>query len=496
METKRYHPAIMLFGIAKAIKAWIVPLVIVTVFNSADNWWGKYAGYIVLAIILLSIFHDVLKWFFEKYATDDDAFHLYSGIFTKSSRTVPYEKIQNVTKHKKLLHRLLGLSAIKFETGSQEQAVEFQVLRKEEADRLEQLTRQESVPTQEAAEIEEVLDEITAEAPQPKGKDRFIHFKPTKKELIKASFTSLSFLIIPPLLVSFLLKADIFFDWNDVRQYLPLLKVWWITAIGLLILIVLSMLIGMWRVLQKYGNYELATDDNHIYIRTGLLDESSFSIRKDRVQGIEIAQPLLHRLLGLAKIKLISTGALDLREDTEEINSLYPYFPLKRAYTLLAEILPEYEVKRNMDKLEPKVLVYRMLQPSIIWLIVTITLFFWRPEVTGVEITWWIVAIVLFCFIELYRYLDFKHTRYLISEKFFQIKSGAFTTTMFVTKRNKMIEIARMQNPLQRWLGLATITSINRAKPVLHTKIKDIPAIEAARFYAWFHQRTEDVRKQ
>ncbi|MFP7171290.1 PH domain-containing protein, partial [Terribacillus halophilus] len=64
------------------------------------------------------------------------------------------------------------------------------------------------------------------------------------------------------------------------------------------------------------------------------------------------------------------------------------------------------------------------------------------------------------------------------------------------TKRNKMIEIARNQNPLQRRLGLATIESINRAKPVLHNKMKDIPEKEADRFYRWFHQRTNDVRRQ
>lgn len=500
MEKRRYHPANMLFAIVKTIRGWIIPLIIVFFFNNTDGW-GSYAKYGILGIILLSIIGSILKWFTDQYTADERAFHLYSGIFSKSSRTVPYEKIQNVTKHTNILHRLLRLTAIKFETGSKEKAVDFQVLTKEEASRLEQLTK-EDVQEQAAVQDTEIkgdeLEDADAVSEQtvPPAETKNIHFKPTKKELIRASFTSLSFLLVPPLLISFLLKFDIFFDWSELRQYLPLLKVWWITAIGLIGIIVVSLLVGMWRVVQKYGNYELKSDDTYIYIQTGLLSESAFSIRKDRVQGIEITQPILHRLLGLAKVKLISTGSLDISEETETINSLYPYFSLKQAQTMIAEILPEYEVQHSMERLEQKVLIYRLLQPSIIWLGVTITLYFWRPELLGYEIKWWIVSIVLLILLEGYRYLDFKHTSYLISDKFFQIKTGALTTTLFVTKRNKMIEIARNQNPLQRWLKLATIESINRAKPVLHNKLKDLPASEADRFYVWYRQRTNDVRKQ
>ncbi|MFJ6413762.1 PH domain-containing protein [Terribacillus saccharophilus] len=500
MEKRRYHPANMLFAIVKIIRGWIVPLIIVFFFNNTDGW-GSYAKYGILGIMLLSIISSILKWLTDKYTADERAFHLYSGIFSKSSRTVPYEKIQNVTKHTNLLHRLLRLTAIKFETGSKEKAVDFQVLTKEEASRIEQLTKgnvQEQAAIQEIEISGDDLEEEDAVSEQtvPHTEKKIIHFKPTKKELIRASFTSLSFLLVPPLLISFLLKFDIFFDWSEMRQYLPLLKVWWITAFGLIGIIVVSLLVGMWRVVQKYGNYELASDDEYIYIQTGLLSESAFSIRKDRVQGIEITQPVLHRLLGLAKVKMISTGSLDISDETETINSLYPYFPLKQAKILITEILPEYEVQLSMERLEQKVLLYRLLQPSIIWLGVTITLYFWRPELLGYEIKWWIVSIVLLIVIEGYRYLDFKHTSYLISEKFFQTKMGALTTTLFVTKRNKMIEIARSQNPMQRWLKLATIESVNRAKPVLHNKIKDIPASEANRFYEWFHQRTKDVRRR
>src|SRR5699024_12209582 len=40
----------------------------------------------------------------------------------------------------------------------------------------------------------------------------------------------------------------------------------------------------------KYGKYEIASDQDHIYIHMGILSERSLMIRKDNVQAIQIIQ--------------------------------------------------------------------------------------------------------------------------------------------------------------------------------------------------------------
>ena len=104
----------------------------------------------------------------------------------------------------------------------------------------------------------------------------------------------------------------------------------------------------------KYGNYQISSDHDRIYITKGLIDETAFSIAKEKVQAIEIKQSFMKRLLGLAEVKLTSAGGLSSGEDTLEINSLYPFLPVKRAYEMVSEILPSYEISQKMSPLPIK----------------------------------------------------------------------------------------------------------------------------------------------
>ena len=51
------------------------------------------------------------------------------------------------------------------------------------------------------------------------------------------------------------------------------------------------------------------------------------------------------------------------------------------------------------------------------------------------------ISITLLLFILIVRILDFAHTRYLINDQFIQFKTGALTTSLFISKREKVIEV-------------------------------------------------------
>ncbi|MDV2686973.1 PH domain-containing protein, partial [Alkalihalophilus lindianensis] len=104
-----------------------------------------------------------------------------------------------------------------------------------------------------------------------------------------------------------------------------------------------------------------------IYINKGVIDETAFSIAKDKVQAIAIEQSFTKRLFGLAEVKLTSAGSLSLEEDASDINSLYPFLPVRRAYEMVSEILPAYEVTLEMKRLPRKSLWARLLRPSWLW---------------------------------------------------------------------------------------------------------------------------------
>ncbi|MCP3774368.1 PH domain-containing protein [Paenibacillus sp. MZ04-78.2] len=495
-EAKRYHPLTMVLKLWKLVKVSFVIAMYLFVINfGSDSTFLKYGRITFFVWIGVSVLVILLKWLTHKYKLDDASFHLYEGVFTKSGRTIPFAKIQNVNRHTTLFHRLFNVTSIRFETGltGEEAAVEFEVISLAEAGNMEKHVAS-PVPGEPAtAHDGEAVAESYAEAVNPR---RTVHFKPTKKDVMRASFTSLSFLVLIPLLASFYSKIDeIFHVKQEAKGLFSTLKEsWWIAAILLVVLVVVSVAFGIVRTFVKYGKYEISSDSDRIYITKGLIDESVFSILKQRVQAVEITQSVLKRLLGLAEVKLISAGGLGDGEDKLEISTLYPFLPVQRAYEMISEILPAYEVTREMKRLPAKSLWLRMFRPSWLWILSTAALFYFKPRFLGFEQTWWVLSGALLMWIIVSRWLDYTNTRYVLKDNFIQFKTGSLTTALFVSKREKVIEVKVTRSVVQKWLGLASVGTINRAKPVRHAGIDDAPIELAESFVKWYMGRRKEIK--
>ncbi|MFB6364369.1 PH domain-containing protein [Paenibacillus elgii] len=494
-EAKRYHPLTIVLKLWKLVKfSFVIAMYLFVIKFGLDSTFLKYGRIAFFVLIGISVLVILLKWLTHKYKLDDASFHLYEGVFTKSGRTIPFAKIQNVNCHTTLFHRLFNVTSIRFETGltGEEAAVEFEVISLAEASNMEKHVAS-PMPGEATAYDGEAAVESYAEAVNPR---RTVHFKPTKKDVVLASFTSLSFLVLIPLLASFYSKIDEIFPMKqEAKGLFSILKEsWWIAAILLVVLIVASVAFGMVRTFVKYGKYEISSDSDRIYITKGLIDQTVFSIAKQRVQAVEITQSVLKRLLGLAEVKLTSAGGLGGGEDKLEISSLYPFLPVQRAYEMISEILPAYEVTREMKRLPGKSLWVRMLRPSWLWILSTAALFYFKPRLLGFEQTWWVLSGVLLIWIIVSRWLDYNNTRYVLKDNFIQFQTGSLTTALFVSKREKVIEVKVTRSVVQKWLGLASIGTINRAKPVRHAGIDDAPVELTESFVKWYMGRRKEIK--
>ncbi|SDZ08794.1 putative membrane protein [Evansella caseinilytica] len=488
---RRYHPLQILFELIKLIKTAAAFAVFLFVIKSGSQSVFITSGRVIFFLIVgASLVFIVLKWFTHKYELDDTSFHLYTGVFTKSKRTIPFSKIQNVKYHASFFHRLLKVTSIRFETGMAEESgtVEFTVVSWEEAAELE-------------AHVTKTLDEERSvdcgtdelERNEQAG-NRVIYFTPTKKDTIKASFTSLSFLVLIPVI------ATLYSNINDVINveekaagiFPYILSSEWIVILVVVIVVIASVVFGIARTFLKYGKYEIAADAERIYITKGMVEITSFSVLKARVQAIEIKQSALKRLLGLAEVKLICAGSFD-SEETADTSSLYPFLPVERAYELVAEILPMYQVTPEMARLPKTALPLRLLWPGWFWIVATGALGYFRPAVFGIEQSWWIFSVMMLLFLIVHRLLAFFNARYMLSEQFIQFRTGSLSTNLFVSKRDKVIEVAVTRNVFQRRLGLASIGTINRANPVHHTGVNDIPVEVAVTFLKWYMARRNEI---
>lgn len=492
-QTKRYNPLLVIFNLWSLIKSTFFFVIFLFVLkygsDSAFIKYGRIAFFTFLGISIISI---ILKSVTHKYKLDDVSFHIYKGLFNKSEQTIPFSKIQNIQRRTSLFHRLLSVTSITFETGSSQSdtSVKFEVVSHKEADQIEEWVSNST------HSVLDDIDIIPSEEHQiPPEVARTIHFTPTKKDILKASFTSLSFLVLIPILLSIYFKATEIFNVEEKVEgfFASIMNTWWIVAIIVTLLLIASVLVGILRAFMKYGKYEISSDDSRVYIAKGVLDESTFSILKNRVQAIEIIQSPIKRLLGLAEVKLISAGGISFGEDALETNSLYPFLPVKRAYEMIQEVLPSYEVTDRMTRLPRKSFWIRMVKPSWFWIIVTTALYYFKPPIFKIDQAWWMISAGLLLLIAILRILDYYNTRYILNGKFIQFKTGSLETSVFISKRTKIVEVNVSRSKFQQLLGLASIGTINHAKPFHHAGVKDIPIEMANIFYTWYAERLDQT---
>ncbi|WP_366289592.1 PH domain-containing protein [Paenibacillus sp. AN1007] len=543
-ELKRHHALSLLWSLGNLVKSTFAFILFLFVFRAgSESTWVFYARYIFYIGISIALVSIVWKWLTTRYSADQQAFHIYTGAFSRTRRTIPHTKVQNVSRHTSFFHRLFGVTSIRFETGikGEDATFQLQVVSLSEAEQLEKLVAgyrsevqgqaavgvdeqdakeeeqsnaefigKEAADGRENEDVNETVNSMNQAAhevhdtghsedaemfPRSAAADqRVIHYRSTRKDVLKASFTSLSFLVLIPILGSLYSTVKDFFPDETVTESLVLswLESWWVTSLIILFLILISIGLGIVRTFVKYGDFQITSDDIRIYITKGMLEKTSFSIQKDRVQAVKITQSPMKRMLGLAEVELTTAGSLG--ESGQEMNSLYPFLPVKEAHRIIEEMLPSYHVKEEMAKLPRAALGLRLLKPSWFWIIAAGGLAYFKPVLFGISQAWWIISLLLFVCIAAYRVIDFYHTRYGLNDQFIQIRSGALTSTLFVSKREKVIEVKITRHPLQRRLGLASIHTVNRAKPVMHHHVHDIPDSAAGEFQMWYMGRSREVQ--
>ncbi|MGN7940854.1 PH domain-containing protein [Virgibacillus sp. 6R] len=491
MKAKRYHFCLVIFELWKLFRnTFFIGFYLYVIKYGEESALFKYGRMAFVALMFFAVIYILLKWMTHKYELDDHSFHIHKGVFVKSKQTVPFSKIHNITKHTSLFHKIFNMTSIRFETSSTDEDTDivFKVITKDEANRIE-----EHVANQSSEEA--IHDEIEHGEQGQFVSERKIHFSPSRNELIRASFTSLSFLLFIPIVASFYSKLDDIFHIEKEAEGIVsnIINSWWIVTILSVLFILCSVIFGMIRTFLKYGKYEISSDDNRIYIHKGVLEETAFSIAKDKVQAIEIEQSLMKKILGLAEVKLTSVGSMKIGDESLDVNTLYPFLPVKQAYKIVSDLLPSYKVEEAMVRLPKKSFWVRLLKPSWIWIIATAVLFFVKPKFFQLEESWWLCSILLLVIIMIVRVLNYINSGYLLNEQFIQIKHGGLTTTLFISKRDKIIEVVVTRTLLQKLFGLSSIATTNRANPVEQNKLDDVPIEIGRDFYLWYMARRAEI---
>ncbi len=484
-DAKRYHPAYLLVELFAFLRNSFFFILFLFIFNYGvtEGWifWAKIVFVVAAAFTVGKIF---LSWWLHTYEVDSKSITLREGVFVKKVRTIAFDRVQNKKTSTTFIHNWFGLTSLTLETGtsSEDASVRFPVLKRQEADDIVHAIERGTAKVALPAEQEDGEEAEGLEAQPPKT-ERREYFRSTQRDTLRAAFTSLSFLAIFPLLLALYFQIDDFFSLEDEAEnvFLYFADHLWLLAPLFVVAILISSVIGYVQTTIRYGNYRIEADRDRIYITRGVGQVHTFTIQRNKVQAIQIEQPLLKRLWGIVEIKLISAEAMSV-EEGPATNSLYPFMKTKEAYRLLTELLPQYTVQDNLRRLPRNTIWLKLIRPYYVTAIALAALWFIRPS-----LLW--VAGILFALSVGSRLFDYFFTRYALEGDSIQIRTGGFTTTTFITRRERIQEIEVSQSRLQRAFGVGSLGFTNRAKPIHVSSIQDVPDELRHEFKHWFVQR-------
>jgi putative membrane protein len=108
----RLHPLSWLFELFNVLKQFIVPLAILLIGGRGNQYelWGLVG---VAFMVPLA----VARYITFRYRISHDRIVIRSGLVHKTVRDIAFTRIQNVSLHQGLLHRLMGVAEVRLETG-------------------------------------------------------------------------------------------------------------------------------------------------------------------------------------------------------------------------------------------------------------------------------------------------------------------------------------------------------------------------------------------
>jgi putative membrane protein len=339
-EERRLHPVWIVYSAIQSLRALIFPIVIMLLSGgNALQWFGVGTA---LAITAAVVVYRAVLWTRFTYQITDQGIWVHSGLVSRQERFVPADRIQSIDFNESVLHRLLGVVAVKIESaaaGSEGADVTLQAVSRAEAERIrEQLLerRHAAIGTsspQTAVSTDDqgiaVEGELIARVPYSR--------------LLVAGATSGRIGPALGLIFAALQFSDNVLPgrvWSRIGEAVPHPTVQLIAGFAL-VGALLAWTFAILSTLLTFGNFELRRVENRLQATYGLLERRRVSIPLSRIQAITISEGLLRQPFGLAAIRAESAG---YGKQTAESGVLMPILRRAEASAFLDRAVPDFAV--------------------------------------------------------------------------------------------------------------------------------------------------------
>ncbi|MFJ6413378.1 PH domain-containing protein [Terribacillus saccharophilus] len=444
-----------------------------------------HVKWIIAAYGIYKVISIVLEWKHFGYFFDNEGLHIKSGRFIKMNRHIPYQRIQGINEYTPFFHRLLGLTILLLDLGTNDKksSVKLDMLTKNSSEEIkDSLIKYGSIPKDNVNIEENEQGVITKEHPLRKTIYRI-----SNKEIVIGSVTSLKLILFFTLLYSVYGNVERFFsvELNVERVVSYFTSSWWLTSLGIVTLIVISTAYGVLKTYLRYGDFSVASDQHRIYINKGRVNTTDFSIPKNKIQAVSIKYSLLYKLTGLVKVRLISTNDSD-NQEVQTSNVLFPFINEKKARSLIGGMLPEFRVHESITTVPKKSIIPKLMRTFYLWLAAIAAVYLYLPS-------FWYIAFVFVSYTLISQIRSGLFSGYSFEGDSIQLKKCRLSSSVIITSRSRLEELRFSQTLMQRMFGLSSLTMVSRSNPAKTTRMWDVPFKVSMELYTMFKE--DAVRK-
>lgn len=491
---QRLHPATLLFDIAKHIRRFAVPAVMV-LFGASQSSGGPggmfgrvpagWEGWL-LVMLVPALAVSVLRYLTFRLQYDAHELVIRSGLLFRNERHVPFAKIQNLDAVQNVLHRLLGVVEIRVETGGgKDEEARLSVLPVAAFDEM----RRRVFEGRSAEPVRSTADEAvhpTADEPR----QTLLHL-PVRELLLCGFLENKGMIVIGAAFgvgwESGLLRG--LWRFFDIEAYdrgffrniarglfqgegLPLSAIT-VLLVGLPALLLFTRAVSMaWAFLRLY-DFRLTRVREDLRIEFGLLTRVAATIPIRRVQTITIQQGLLHRWLGRASVRVETAGAAGgPSAGPRDRQWLAPLIRMSALPGLLEQIVPGFDVNAVTWQQVHARAFRRAVKPGL-------------AIAVGVAVTWFLaigpgaipvlLLAVVWAAIAARQYI--KYLQWAEHDEVVLLRSGWIWRQQTLARANKIQSVSVLQSPFDRRAAMARVRVDTAGAGVTSHRV-DIPYLD------------------
>ncbi|HAI58864.1 MAG TPA: hypothetical protein DCM32_03195 [Xanthomonadaceae bacterium] len=339
--TQRLHPLSWLFILLRQLKQFALPLIVLLFTGRGEQNPYELIGYAAGGVLALGA---VWQYFTYRYGFLPHALVIRSGILQRNLRLIAFDRVQNVTLHQSILHRLFDVAEVKLESagGSGQAEAQMQVLRLAQAHALEAMVRGH-VPEARGD------DDSGVQAPAP---TLWLHL-PTA-ELVRLGLISNRGMLVVVAGFAYLSQAgDTVMRGfsNGVlrvgRDGIAMAEAWHLgpvayAALGLALLLGLLAAVRVLSValaILTFHDFKLHAGEHELRVERGLLSRIRAHLPKRRIQAYALRESLLHRWFKRQSLR-VDRAAMEVQDESQSLRDLVPVATPEAMDGMLGQLLP------------------------------------------------------------------------------------------------------------------------------------------------------------